>query len=82
MKHIFSIELKSKQFIKTISVSEDPRNLVYFEGFLGDIEEFDLVNGGLLEIKGVNGVFRLDVSEEELKSFKFIKRDASAAEIR
>ena len=49
--------------------------MVYFEGFLGDIEDFSIINGGLLEIKGVNGVFRLDFSEEDLKSFHFGKHD-------
>lgn len=75
MKHTFSVELNSKEFLKTISVSESPHQTVYFEGFLGDIEDFNIINGGLLEIKGVNGIFRLDLSEEDLKSLQFRKHD-------
>jgi hypothetical protein len=68
MEHMFSIEMKSKKFVKSISVSDDPRNRVYFEGFLGDIEELGFVNGGMLEIKGLNGTFRIDLSKEELRT--------------
>jgi len=68
MEHMFSIEMKSKKYVKHISVSNDSRNRVYFEGFLGDIIGLSFVNGGMLEIKGVNGTFRIDLSMEELKT--------------
>lgn len=66
MEHMFSIEMKCKKFVKNISFSNDSRNRVYFQGFLGDIKELSFVNGGMLEIKGVNGTFRIDLSEDEL----------------
>lgn len=68
MEHMFSIDMKSKKFVKSLSISNDSRNSVYFEGFLGDIEELGFVNGGMLEIKGVNGILRIDLSEKELRA--------------
>jgi len=64
--HMFSIEMISKKYVNQISMSNESRNRVYFEGFLGNIEELGFVNGGMLEIKGVNGTFRIDISKEEL----------------
>jgi hypothetical protein len=68
MEHMFSIEMKCKKFVKNISFSNDSRNRVYFQGFLGDIKELSFVNGGMLKIIGVNGTFRIDLSEKELKT--------------
>jgi hypothetical protein len=68
MEHMFSVEMKSKKFVKSISVSNDSRNRVFFEGFLGNIEELGFIEGGMLEIKGVNGTFRIDLSEKELRT--------------
>jgi len=64
----------SKKYVKHISLSNESRNRVYFEGFLGDIVELGFVNGGMLVIKGVNGTFRIDLSKEELRTI-FIKED-------
>ena len=76
MTHIFSIEMISKKYVKQISLSNESRNRVYFEGFLGDIIELGFINGGMLEIKGVNGTFRIDISEElvECLGLKALKR--------
>lgn len=67
MEHTFSVEMKSKKFLKIISISDDPRNRVYFEGFLGEIEEISFIDGGMLEIQGINGIFRMDISKKELR---------------
>jgi len=74
LTHIFSIEMISKKYVKQISVSDESHDRVFFEGFLGDIEELGFVNGGMLEIQGVNGTFRMDISEEELRAV-FFKED-------
>jgi hypothetical protein len=65
---MFSIELKCKKFMKKISVCNDSRNKVFFEGFLGDIEELNFIEGGMLEIKGLNGTLRIDLSEKEIQA--------------
>lgn len=66
MLHLFSIEMKSKKFVKQVTLSNESRDGVYFEGFLGDILEICFVNGGMLEIRGVNGTFRIDINKEKV----------------
>jgi hypothetical protein len=67
MEHSFSIEMKSKKHVKHISLSNESHEHVLFEGSLGELEELSMVEGAVLEIKGVNGVLRIDLSEEELR---------------
>ena len=66
MLHLFSIEMKSKKFVKQVTLSNESRDGVYFEGFLGDILEICFVNGGMLEIRGVNGTFRIDINKQKV----------------
>lgn len=66
-EHGFSVEMKSKEFVRRVSVSDDPRDAVIFEGFLGEIEEMGMVEEVILEIRAANGTLRIDLSEEELK---------------
>ena len=66
MLHLFSIEMKSKKYVKQVTLSNESRDGVYFEGFLGDILEIYFVNGGMLEIRGVNGTFRIDINKEKV----------------
>ncbi len=66
-KHAFSIEMKSKDHIKSISMSNGPHGGVLFEGFLGEIEELGMVEEVILEVKGCNGTLRIDLDEAELR---------------
>ena len=65
-KHTFSIELKSKEYLKLVAMPNGARDNVLLEGFLGDLEVIDLVEGAMLEIQGTNGTFKMDLTEEEL----------------
>jgi len=67
MEHSFSIEMKSKKHVKHISLSNESHDRVLFEGFLGKLKEISLVEGAVLEVKGANGVLRIDLSEDELR---------------
>ena len=66
-KHAFSVEIKSKDHIKSISMSNGPHGGVLFEGFLGELEELGMVEGVILEVKGGNGTLRIDLDEAELR---------------
>ena len=66
-KHTFSIELKSKEYLKLVAMPNGAKDNVLIEGFLGDLEVVDLVEGAMLEIQGTNGTFKMDLKEEELK---------------
>ena len=63
----FSVEMLSKKHVKTISMSEETHDKVLFEGNLGELEELGMVEEIILEIKGANGILRVDLTEEELR---------------
>jgi hypothetical protein len=67
-KHTFSIELKSKEHLKRVAIPTEAGDTVLIEGFLGELEEVDLVEGVMLEIEGANGILRMDLKEEELNT--------------
>ena len=48
-------------------MSNESPDRVLFEGVLGELEELSMVGGAMLELKGSNGVLRIDLSEDELK---------------
>jgi hypothetical protein len=64
--HAFSIELKSKEFLRNVMISNRTGETVLIEGFLGELEELSLVEDAMLELRGSNGVLRIDVKENEL----------------
>ena len=65
--HAFSIELKSKEFLRNVMISNRTGETVFVEGFLGELEEVSFVEGAMLELRGRNGVLRMDLKEEELE---------------
>ena len=75
MEHSFSIELKSKKHVRHISVSNESRDRVLFEGSLGELQELSMVEGAVLEVKGTSGVLRIDLSEDELRKMLSRKRE-------
>jgi hypothetical protein len=64
--HAFSIELKSKEFLRNVMISNRVGETVLVEGFLGELEELSLVEDAMLELRGSNGVLRIDIKEDEL----------------
>ena len=64
--HAFSIEMKSKKFVKHISISNKSHCRVFVEGYLGELEDLCMVESSVLEIKGKNGILRIDISDDEL----------------
>jgi hypothetical protein len=65
--HDFTVEIKSKQFLRNISISDEARKLVLFDGSLGETVDLSLVEGDVLEITGRNGVLRVSISEDQLR---------------
>jgi hypothetical protein len=43
------------------------KDSVLIEGFLGDLEVVELVEGVMLEIEGSNGILRLDITQQEME---------------
>lgn len=65
-EHAFSIELKSKQNLRSVKLGNGENNQVCIEGFLGDLLDLKLVEESMLEVTGANGIFRLDITQAEL----------------
>jgi hypothetical protein len=40
---------------------------VLFEGVLGELEDLSMVDGAVLEVRGTNGVLRIDLTVEDLR---------------
>ncbi len=66
LEHAFSVEMRSKTHVKNISLSNEAHDRVLFEGSLGKLKGIYLADGDVLEIVGVNGILRVDLSEEQL----------------
>lgn len=67
MGHVFSVELKSKTHVRSISISNEAHDRVLFEGDLGELEEVTFIGGSMLEVKGTNGVLRVELGEDETR---------------
>ena len=66
-EHTFTVELKSKEYVQNISISDQTHDLVLFEGNLGKLLELSLVEGDVLEFVGVNGVLRIAITKGQLE---------------
>ena len=65
-EHMFSIELKSKANLKNMILSNSEIDRVLIEGFLGELEFVDFIEGIMLELRGSKGSLRMDLSKQEL----------------
>ena len=65
-RHSFSVEMTSKDHVQTISVSNVPEDAVIFEGELGELVHIEVVEGIMLQITGVHGTIRIDITDAEL----------------
>jgi hypothetical protein len=64
----FNIELTSKEHVKRVSMPDGAGDRLMIEGSLGKLTKLELIDGLLLEINGVNGTFRIEISREELEN--------------
>ena len=66
-EHSFSIEMKNESAVKKMSFLEQENGQVFFEGSLGNLKNINMYDGEMLEIEGGNGIFRLDITQQELE---------------
>ena len=53
--------------MRSISISDEAHDRVLFEGDLGELEEVAFVGGSMLEVRGSNGVLRIELGEDETR---------------
>ena len=64
----FSIELKSKTHLKNIAMTNASFEGVLIEGMLGELQQVRFAEGIILEVVGSNGILRIDITEDEIKT--------------
>ena len=74
LERYFSLELVSRENLEKINIQEGVEG-VLLEGNLGELLNLVIIEDTLMELKGTNGVLRLNVNREELS--EAIKREES-----
>ena len=72
-EHSFSIEMKSEHCVRRMSFLDKENGHVFFEGFLGELKNVSMVEGVMLEIEGINGILKLDITQQEMEKCLAIK---------
>lgn len=72
-ENTFSIELRSKEHVG-LDQSKEVVGPVLLEGTLGKILTLEFVEGVMLELKGTDGVLRMDITESEWN--KLLRKEA------
>jgi hypothetical protein len=67
-ERFFSVELKSKADLKSVTLANGSRDSVLIEGSIGELVHATFVEGVILEIVGKTGTLRINLKEEELSS--------------
>jgi hypothetical protein len=64
----FSIELKSKEYLKTINLANGTCENVLVEGTIGQLLHAEFVEGVMLEVVGSKGTLRVDLSPDQIRN--------------
>ena len=74
--HAFSIEMRSKDSLSNVCLSNRAAEPVLIQGELGAIEDVRFQENVTLEIRGSRGVLRLDVDRKEFE--EHLRKSAKA----
>ncbi len=66
-ERVFSVELKTKNSLKNVTLVNSSCGSVLLEGTIGELVQATFAEGVVLEVVGTNGVLRLDLAEGEIK---------------
>ena len=66
-EHSFSVEMKTEGAVRRIAFLDNENGQVFFEGFLGKLKNVNMIEGVMLEIEGVNGTLKLDITQKEIE---------------
>ena len=67
MERGFSVEMASKNHVRSLVVSDESQGKVLFEGNLGELKALEMVEEIVLQVTGTNGTLRIDLEEDELR---------------
>ncbi len=66
MANTMSVEIKSKNHVKNIVVSNDAHDKVLFVAELGELLELSFIDDEVLQYIGTSGTLRVDLKKETL----------------
>ncbi len=69
----FSIELKSKEYLKTMNLANGTHEGVVVEGTIGQLLYAQFTEGVMLEVVGKKGTLRIDLSPDQIKNQREVK---------
>jgi len=75
-ERFFSLELKSKNAVRTASFGNGKSDRVTIEGTIGVLERAGFVEDSVLELTGTGGVLRVDLSSEDLAKHSMRSQEA------
>jgi len=70
----FSIDLVSKEYLDIVSIIEKGGKGVTIEGSLGRLLRVEFMDGSVLVVMCENGVLRVDLSLDDIRSFEKSRR--------
>ena len=77
MGHVFSVEMKSMTYVRGISISNEARDRVLFKGNLEELKELTIIGSSMLEVRGTNGVLRMELGEDETRRLRVQSFDSN-----
>jgi hypothetical protein len=69
-ERFFSVELKSKAHLKNVTLTNGSKDSALIEGTLGELVQGTFAEDVILEVVGTKGIFRMNVSQDEIKGVK------------
>jgi hypothetical protein len=66
-ERFFSVELKSKDNLKNVSLTSGDEGNVLVEGSIGELQRAEFSEGVILEVVGDKGVLRINLSLDDIK---------------
>jgi hypothetical protein len=79
-ERFFSIELKSKVYLKNVTLTNGSRDSVLVEGTIGELMQATFAEGIILEIAGKKGILRINLKEDELR--KALQKAAASENVK
>lgn len=64
-ERIFSVDLRARNAVRTVSVGNGGPDEILIEGTLGMLEKASFGEGVVLELVGTKGILRVDLTREE-----------------
>jgi hypothetical protein len=70
IERFFSVELKSKAFLKNVTLTNGLTDNALIEGTLGELVQATFAEDEILEVIGTKGTFRINLSIQEIGEVK------------